>query len=90
MKSGGVGQSIDLGDRFLQGADDILVRLFIETDMAVADLNEAEIARGDRSYRAEYFGSEHSAAHRPKHPGAGPGHAFEEAAPIDAIRIVIL
>ena len=40
-------QCVDLRDRFLQRADDIFIRVFVKTDVAVADLHEAEIA-GDR------------------------------------------
>ena len=46
-------QRIDLGDRFLQRADHILVRVFVKTDVAVADLHKAEIAADQRSRRAE-------------------------------------
>src|SRR5262249_24583422 len=42
-------------DRFLQRADDVLVCLFVETDMAVADLHKAEITAGQRSGRTEEF-----------------------------------
>ena len=55
MKSGGARQRVDFGDRFLQRADHILVRVFVKTDVAVADLHKAEIAADQRSRRAEHL-----------------------------------
>src|SRR6202011_6274832 len=79
------GQCVYLGDRFLQCADDILVRVLVETDVAVADLHETEVLSSFGSNGTEHFGGEHSTAHRPKHPGPGPSHAFQKAATIDTI-----
>src|SRR5262249_18733 len=49
-------QRIDLRNRFLQCPDDVLVRLLVKADVAVADLDETEVATCDRSRRTEYFG----------------------------------
>src|SRR5262249_16002149 len=83
-------QCVDLRDRFLQRADDVLVGIFVKTDMAVAYWDKAEIAANRRSSRAEQFGREHTAAHRPEHSSACPGHAFKEPAAIDAIGIIVM
>ena len=37
-------QRVDLRNRFLQRADDILIRVFIKSDVTVADLHKTEIA----------------------------------------------
>ena len=42
----GVGERIDLGDCLAQCGSHVLICLFVEADMAVADLNEAEIRAG--------------------------------------------
>ena len=39
------GQGVDFGDGLLEGADDIGVGRLVKTDVAVADLHEAEISR---------------------------------------------
>src|SRR5689334_8257478 len=83
-------QSIDLCDRLLEGADDILVRIFIESDMTVADLDKAEVARRNRIDRAQDLGSEYAAAQGPKHTRARPGHAFQKTTAIDAVGIMIV
>ena len=41
---GCIGQRIDPADGFLQSGRYVLIRIFVETDVAVADLNEAEPA----------------------------------------------
>src|SRR5205814_4582684 len=47
-------QRVDLGHRFLQGAEHILVSLLVETNVAVADLHEGEISAGLRRLRAAW------------------------------------
>jgi hypothetical protein len=76
-------RAIDLVDRQLQGAVDVGVRRLIETDVAVADLNESEI----RSLRLIFLRTEevrtgHSSPERPHDRGAGPLHALQETAAI--------
>src|SRR5262249_49710922 len=83
-------QTVNLGDRFLESSDDILVRVFVEPDVAVADLNEAEIARCYRVDRAKDFGGEHATTQGPKHTSACPGHAFQETTTIDAVGVLIV
>jgi hypothetical protein len=86
------GEGIDLGNGLLQGGNYIRVGRLVKTDVAVADLDEAEISRGGhgtvrgcRAERAEDSRAQHATADRPQHPGANPGHAFQEPAPVHAV-----
>ncbi len=85
-----LGQGVNLGNRFLQRSDHIFVSFFIESDVAVADLRKGEIPAGKVRRGAEDFRCQDAAAYRPKDSGACPSHAFEKAATIDAVRIVIV
>src|SRR5262249_10229587 len=86
---GRVGQRVDFGHRLAQRRGDVLVRLLAEADMAVADLNKAEIRAGAYAVGigrlAEALRAQNASRHRPKHSRAGPGHAFEEPATVDAV-----
>ena len=87
------GLRIDLRDRFPKGARDIRICRFREADMAVTDLREGEISGGGRRGcrgRREQTRTEDAAAHGPQNAGARPGHAFEEAPPVDGIFGMIL
>ena len=80
-------QRVDLRDRLLHRADHVLVRLALEADVGVADLNEAEVTgRGapGRGVR-QAAGREDSTTDGPKQPRTGPGHALEESATVDAV-----
>ena len=62
-----------------------------EADVAVADLDEREIAaRRGRRPAPKAARREDAAADRPEQAGAGPGHAFEEPAAVDAVALVIV
>ena len=75
----------------LQCAGDILVCGLVEADVAVADLDEAEIRRVFRWPRrcratsGEESRGGHAACHGPYQAGSGPGHAAEEFAAVDAV-----
>src|SRR5205809_397562 len=75
-------------NRKLQRAGDILVRFFGETDVAVADLREAEIAG---LLLRRVVGTEHTAAQdsaasdAPDHGRPDPRHAFQKSASVDSI-----
>jgi hypothetical protein len=61
--------------------------------MAVADLHEAEI--GSRGHfgggsPAQRLRAQDAARHGPEDPGAGPSHAFEKPATLDAVLVVIV
>ena len=62
--------------------------------MTIADLHETQIgaAGGTRSVGGLVKGLrlENSTGHGPEDPGAGPSHAFEEAATVDAVFVVIV
>src|SRR3954454_900191 len=75
------GQQLDPVDRFAERAERIRIGRLVETDMTVADLQEAErTGQGFRGKRlAEAHGLGETAAEGPEDPGAGPGHAFEKA-----------
>src|SRR5581483_3857630 len=93
-KIGRFRQRVDLGDSRLQRADNVLVRLLAESDMAVADLDEAEIALchpGHRGVRrlAEAGRGQHAAAERAEQSCPRPGHTFEKSAPVYAVRVAM-
>ena len=77
---------VDLAHRSLERAGDILIRRLFEADMTVAELDEREVRRlGRRRLLAEHSRRKQAAADGPDHSGAGPGHALEEPASIDAV-----
>src|SRR3974390_3103811 len=89
---GGVArQSLHAVNRLLQRAGGIRVLLFVEADMAVADLQEGEpllLSRDsliDNAERGRY-----AASHGPQHTRARPGHAFQYFAPARAAVLIII
>ena len=84
--AGFAGSVLDLVDGFLERADGVRIGGLVEADMAVADLQEREPARR-RSLRFadDAHGTRHPARHGPQHASSGPGHAFEDFAPADAV-----
>ena len=93
-KIGSLRQFIYSRNGLLQGGSHVAVDAFLtETNVRVADLHEAEAGlgyfRGGGSQR-EPRGTEQSAADCPEHSGASPSHALEEAAPIQAILVVVV
>src|SRR5262249_42920243 len=82
---------IDLVQRFLERADSVRVRRLVESDMAVADLQEGQPTRfdgpclADNAHRAR-----DPAGDGPQDAGTGPGHAFENFAPADAALVVVI
>ena len=65
--------------------------------MTVADLHEREVSGnrgfgfgGDGIGRPQNARGKRAACGCPEHPRAGPGHAFEKAAPVDAVMVVIV
>jgi hypothetical protein len=93
MKDGLTGISL-IVDRFLERADRVRIGRLVEADMAVADLQEGQpfrfgrLCRADKAQRAR-----HAARNGPEHAGAGPGHAFKDAAaahPAPVIMVVVI
>src|SRR5262245_9678825 len=86
------GERLDLPDRFIERTEHIRIGRLVETDMAVADLQEGQ--RGCRlrpGLTDDAERARHAAHNRPQHTGSGPGHAFEYLASIDtrAVAVVI-
>ena len=72
-----------------------LFAVFVKPDVAIADLQKAKISsrgKGDPVFAiwARVFDDEDAAAYRPKHSRAGPCHAFEETAAINAVMFVVV
>ena len=84
-------QRADLVDRLLQRAEGVRIGRLVEANMTVADLQEGE-GGGARlrgfciAEQIERF--RHAARNSPEHAGAGPDHAFECVASIDAVLLV--
>ena len=92
---GGAGQGVDAGDGLAEGGGDVEVGGFVEADVAVADLHEVQLTggqdgRGTAGGLSEHARAEHAAGYGPEHASAGPGHAFEEAAAVDAVMVVVM
>src|SRR5437870_9202641 len=73
---------------------DILIRVLVKADMAVANLQKAKVGSWQRlaglRNLCQSFRREYAAADRPKQAGAGPSHALQKAAAINAIVLVIV
>ena len=78
-------QGLDSLDGQAERAGDVGVGGLVEADMAVADLDEAEPARGrlGRLGGADQPRARHAAGDRPEHARPDPGHAAQQAAPVD-------
>src|SRR4029453_8299956 len=85
---------IDSIESNFESRSDIFVCLFVEADMAVADLEKAKVSRRQRLTRlrnlCQSFRREYAAADRPKQAGTGPCHAMEKAAAINAVMFVVV
>src|SRR5580704_17679676 len=88
-----VGHGVDLVDRRPQSRGEIRIGRLAKTDVAVADLDKAEV-RAFAGIIAAALGEcpryRDATAHGPDQPGARPSHALEESATIDAIVIEVL
>src|SRR5579863_3021851 len=82
---------VDFAERGPERRGDVGIGGFAEADVAVADLDEAEVGllAGVPAVRVQGLADEprggHAAGKGPHHAGAGPGHALEEAAAVDAV-----
>src|SRR5713226_686584 len=84
-----VWQRADAVNGLLECAGDVHVGDVLEADMAVADLNEAEVTTSGGAGLRQTTRRENASAQRPYDAGPGPGHALEEAAPVDAVSVVV-
>src|SRR5579862_5290963 len=86
-------QCIHFGNRFTQGGGHVRIGRLIETDMAIADLNEAEVALEVTHVVlhdiAQREGLQNPAFHHAERPGARPGHTLQEPTTIDAVFVQI-
>ena len=77
-----------------EGRGYVFVRLFTEANVAVTDLQKAEVHRrqGLSGLRdlGKGFRHEYAAADRPKQAGAGPSHALKKAAAINPVVFVVV
>src|SRR5579863_6550254 len=81
------GQAVDPGDCGLQRADDIRVGLLVKADVAVADLDEVQLSGPGFGVVASRLAAGYTSAHAPENSRAGPGHAVQETAAVDAVSI---
>src|SRR5262249_58290870 len=80
------GHRVDLFHRLFESARHVDVRGLAETDVAVADLDEAEIALGSvLLVLPEGPRRQEPTPDAPEHAGPGPGHALQEATAVDAV-----
>ena len=92
-KSGGLGQPIDLVDRRLQRRDHIRIGRLVESHVAVADLDKAEVpAFAGMSIHSPWRRPGTPECHRSSSRPARtrPCHALQKSAPVDAIVVEIL
>src|SRR5437660_9298236 len=81
-------QLVDLVNGRLQGRIHVGVGGFVETDMAIADLDKREISARALFVprQSEYRRGWDACSHRPNQTCSSPGHAFEKPPAINAIR----
>jgi len=84
-------RGLDLIDRFLERAEGVGVGRLIEPDMAVADLQEGQSTRfGSRRLADNPHRMRHAACDCPQDASTGPGHAFQDLAPADAVPVIVI
>src|SRR6266699_2588771 len=85
---------VDAIERNLERRRDIFVCLFAEADVAIADLEKAEIGSRQRLSGlcdlGKSFRHENAAADRPKQAGPGPCHAMEKTAAVNPVVFVVV
>src|SRR5689334_17960396 len=76
---------IDARHGLLEGANHVFVGRLVESDMTVADLYKVQAAAVHHGVVC-VLAKGYAALHSPQQAGARPLHAFEKAAPVDAVR----
>ena len=77
---------VDLVERELQRCGDVGVGGLVEADVAVADLDKGEVGLLFSVMRlAESARDRNASGEGPDQAGAGPGHAFQKTAAVDAV-----
>jgi hypothetical protein len=85
-------ERVHLRHRLLQRRRHVLVRFFVEPDVAVADLDEEDalaLRVGEKGQPADGEGRWNSADHSPDSCRSGPCHTAQKAATIDAVVALI-
>jgi hypothetical protein len=87
---GGHRERVDLVDGRLQRPHDIGIRRLVESHVAVADLDEAKLARrhGPR-HAAQGERLQDAALHDAEGSRSGPRHAGQESPPVDPVVVVV-
>src|SRR6266446_4231836 len=88
-----VGHRVDLVDRRLQSSGDVRVSRLVKSDVAVADLDKAEVPTFAGVLAVAFSECPRyrdATAHGPDQPGSRPCHALQEPATINAIIVEIL
>src|ERR1700757_3210393 len=79
-------RGVDLLQRSVQGCGHVGIGWLVESDVAVADLNEAEVRlAGGVTGSGEHARHGNAAGKTPDEPRACPCHALQKSAPVDAV-----
>src|SRR5579864_2030019 len=89
---GSLGQSVDLVDRYLQGRSNIRICRLIETNVAIADLNEGEVPAHRFLLRAfgEHLRYGDSSAQGPNQARSRPRHTLQKTAAVNSVIVEIV
>src|SRR5581483_7656950 len=90
---GGIGKCIDLIHGGFQSSNYVGIRGLVESHVAVADLYEREAVAmllGGAHLRSQSAGLEDACFSNVQSSRAGPSHAFQEAAAIDAVTVMVV
>src|SRR5579884_901089 len=83
-------QCVDFLDGLLECCGDVGVRGFVEADVAIADLNEAESSASAHlviRHLTEGFRAQYPACSGPDHASSRPSHALQKSAAVHSISI---
>jgi hypothetical protein len=83
-------QAVNLIDGRLERTGDVGIRRLVETHVAIANLDEVELPFCRGHLLAEGLRCQDAAANCPNDSSSGPGHTLQEAAPVNAVFIVIV
>src|ERR1700751_4558274 len=79
-------RGVDLLQRSVQGCGHVGIGWLVESDVAVGDLNEAEVRLGGWGRGVgEHAGHGSDGGKTPDEPRACPCHALQKSAPVDAV-----
>src|SRR5690242_8049342 len=88
------GRGVDPVDGHAQGGDHVGVSGFVEPHVAIADLNEAQLAVSSASRKtggiAEAVRSQNSSLDDAQGSRAGPGHTLQKPTAVNSVVVVIV